>query len=291
MARHASGSGDGTIGRHPVGRDLLLEDARVREIWDEIWSLLEDGDAEKATSTALRALNEEDRAEFRYLLGIGLLDLAEPEAAIPELEKACERDPAWVDPRTALAWAQFRVCRFDDAKASVEKALEGDDEIPEAHQLRGLLAERDEDDDTAALAFAEARRLAPDDFPDPYTMPEDEFLAVAQDAVRELEAPVLEVLEETAFFVQDVPAEPLLKEADPPLDPQLLGLFVGRSLLEQSVQDSGTLPNTMYLFQRNLERVAGTREELEEEIRITVLHEIGHHLGWGEEELEARGLA
>jgi predicted Zn-dependent protease with MMP-like domain len=47
----------------------------------------------------------------------------------------------------------------------------------------------------------------------------------------------------------------------------------------------------MYLFQRNLERGASTRGELEEEIRITVLHEIGHHLGWGEEELEARGLA
>jgi predicted Zn-dependent protease with MMP-like domain len=47
----------------------------------------------------------------------------------------------------------------------------------------------------------------------------------------------------------------------------------------------------MYLFQKNLERAAASREELEEEIRITVLHEIGHHLGWDEEELEARGLA
>jgi predicted Zn-dependent protease with MMP-like domain len=34
-----------------------------------------------------------------------------------------------------------------------------------------------------------------------------------------------------------------------------------------------------------------TRRELEEEIRITVLHEIGHHLGWDEEELAERGLA
>jgi predicted Zn-dependent protease with MMP-like domain len=46
----------------------------------------------------------------------------------------------------------------------------------------------------------------------------------------------------------------------------------------------------MYLFHRNLERAATTREELEEEIRITVLHEIGHHLGWDEKDLEERGL-
>ena len=71
----------------------------------------------------------------------------------------------------------------------------------------------------------------------------------------------------------------------------LLGLFVGRSLMDQSVQDSGALPNTLYLFQNNLERVASSREDLEEEIRITVLHEIGHHLGWDEDELAERGLA
>ena len=76
-----------------------------------------------------------------------------------------------------------------------------------------------------------------------------------------------------------------------PLDPQLLGLFIGRSLLEQSVQDSGSLPNTLYLFQNNLERAATSRSELEHEIRVTVLHEIGHHLGWNEEDLAERGLA
>ena len=52
-----------------------------------------------------------------------------------------------------------------------------------------------------------------------------------------------------------IPAKPKYRDADPseelltseedPLDPQLLGLFIGRSLLEQSVQDSGSLPNTL----------------------------------------------
>ena len=47
---------------------------------------------------------------------------------------------------------------------------------------------------------------------------------------------------------------------------QLLGLFVGTSLLDRSVTDIGDLPNTMYLFQNNLERMVTSREDLEEEI-------------------------
>jgi predicted Zn-dependent protease with MMP-like domain len=93
-------------------------------------------------------------------------------------------------------------------------------------------------------------------------MDEDEFLEVAREAVAELDEKVLTVLEDTAFFVQDFPSDELLRGTDPPLDPQILGLFVGRSLLEQSVDETGTLPNAMFLFQRNLEREATSREVL-----------------------------
>ena len=44
------------------------------------------------------------------------------------------------------------------------------------------------------------------------------------------------------------------------------------------------------LFQHNLERFATTRDELIEEIRVTVLHEVGHLLGLDEDELYERGL-
>jgi predicted Zn-dependent protease with MMP-like domain len=269
-----------------------VEEGRVEELWQEVWTLLEKGETEDAVRRALAALNDEgDAPELRYLLGVGLMDADEPEAAIPELESAVKQEPEWPDARSALAWALFRVCRFADATAQVVEAIELDSDNPDAHQLHGLLAERAGNDGTALTAFAQARRLDPERYPDPYEMDEDEFLAVAQGVVAELEPPVRQVLEETSFFVQPFPAEELLRDADPPLDPMILGLFVGRSLLERSVTDVGDLPNTMYLFQRNLERVVTSREELEEEIRITVLHEIGHHLGWGEEELEARGLA
>ena len=267
-------------------------DPKVEARWEEIWALLEEERTEDAIKLALSSLNElGDHPELRFLLGMGLMDAGELEAAIPEFEAVVEADPEWADARAALAWTLFRGCRFDDASRIVDEALALDPDLADAYQLRGLLAERDGDADAAGHAFARARRLDPERFPETYRMGEDEFLEVAQEAVQELDEKVLEVLEETAFFVQDVPAEELLRESDPPLDPQILGLFVGRSLIEQSVDESGTLPNTMYLFQRNLEREATTRELLEEEIRITVLHEIAHHFGWDEEELEARGFA
>ena len=269
-----------------------MEQQRIEELWEEIWSFLEDGRSDEAAGAAFRALDEdEDVPEFRYLLGISLLDLDEVEAALPELQRTVESAPEWAEARSALAWAQFRLCRFALAQEETARALELEPELADAHHLTGLLAERDGDEGRSLVSFAEARRLDPERFPEPYSMGEDDFLRVAQSVIDELDPEIRRTLDGAPFFVQPFPAEELLTSEDPPLDPQLLGLFVGRSLMDQSVQDSGALPNTLYLFQKNLERSVASRRELEEEIRITVLHEIGHHLGWDEEDLAERGLA
>ncbi|MEZ4655573.1 MAG: metallopeptidase family protein [Candidatus Eisenbacteria bacterium] len=67
-------------------------------------------------------------------------------------------------------------------------------------------------------------------------------------------------------------------------------MFVGPSLREGGDYDPVSLPPRVYIYQRNLERLCGTREELIYEIRLTVYHELGHYLGLTEEELEQRGL-
>ena len=269
-----------------------MDETRIDELWDEVWKLLEEGRSEDAVARVLRALNDEgEEPELRYLLGVSLLDADEPEAAIGELEQAVAAGPDWAEAHVALAWALFRSCRFDDASEAAGRATELDEKSADAHHLRGLLAERAGDDVGAHRELGLARRLDPERYPKPITMKEEEFLAVAQAVVAELDPEIRAVLENSSLFVQPVPAEELLRDSDPPLDPQILGLFVGESLLERSGGDSGAMPNTIYLFQRNLERASTSREELEEEIRITVLHEIGHHLGWDEDDMEERGLA
>jgi predicted Zn-dependent protease with MMP-like domain len=279
-------------GGHDHGEGAREASDRVVALWDEIWDLLETGRSDEAATAALRGLGEVGEIpEMRFLLGVALLEMDEATASSTELERATELDPSWAQAHEALAWARFRNCDFEGAADAVMGALELDPDLADAHQLRGLLAERAGDDALADEAFADAHRLDPERYGESIELEEEEFLEIAQEAVGELDKEIREVLEDTAFFVQPIPSDELLKDSDPPLDPQLLGLFAGHNLLERTVHDSGRLPNTMYLFQRNLERAVSSREELEEEIRITVLHEIGHHLGWDEEELEERGLA
>ncbi len=268
-----------------------VSEARIEEIWNEIWGMLQKEEAEPAVARALRALTEDgDEPEFRYLLGISLVDLGELEGAIPEFERAAELSDDWADPYAGLAWSLFRLCRFEAAAAPIATAIEFDPEMADAYQLHGLLSERAGNDDVALVAFAEARRLDPEAYPDPVALDEEEFLAVARAAVEELDDRTKKVLEDAPLFVQLFPADELLTGDDPPFDPQILGLFSGLSLLEQSVQDSGVLPTTMYLFQRNLERMAESTEDLMKEIRITVLHEIAHQFGWTDEDLEEKGF-
>jgi predicted Zn-dependent protease with MMP-like domain len=67
----------------------------------------------------------------------------------------------------------------------------------------------------------------------------------------------------------------------------LLGIFRGVPFGAVSSFYSGpVMPSEIVLFQRNIESVAETETELVEQIRITLLHEIGHYFGMSEEELE-----
>ncbi len=69
----------------------------------------------------------------------------------------------------------------------------------------------------------------------------------------------------------------------------ILGLFVGIPLIEKSITYPQLYPDIIYLFQSNLEKICETAEQLEEEIEITVVHEIAHYVGMTEERLEELG--
>jgi len=69
---------------------------------------------------------------------------------------------------------------------------------------------------------------------------------------------------------------------------ELLGLFHGVSRPKQEWGGGAPyqLPERIVLYKRNIETVCFTKKELVEEIRLTVLHEIGHYFGLSEEDLE-----
>lgn len=73
-------------------------------------------------------------------------------------------------------------------------------------------------------------------------------------------------------------------------EPDLFGLYLGIPLVERDSGYAGALPDKIAIYRRPLEEDFGDDPELlEEEIRITVLHEVAHHFGIDEARLEELG--
>jgi predicted Zn-dependent protease with MMP-like domain len=112
----------------------------------------------------------------------------------------------------------------------------------------------------------------------------DEVLAELPDELHEL-------MEEIPLIVEDEPSRQLLDQMKlNARTTDLCGLHWGVPLTRRSVEHSGRLPDQMSLFRGPIMRVAGRKHgELREQIRITLLHEIGHHFGLDEGDLQRLG--
>lgn len=78
----------------------------------------------------------------------------------------------------------------------------------------------------------------------------------------------------------------IIVEDEPPEDmPEAMGLYEGVPLTERSLQDAA-LPDRIILFRGPIERGCRTKEELEAEVKLTVLHEVGHFFGLEETQLK-----
>ena len=82
----------------------------------------------------------------------------------------------------------------------------------------------------------------------------------------------------------------VLVEPEAPADvPHLLGLSDGLALTERPANHAGMLPDRILLFRGPLLDMADTVEDLEEEVRITVVHEVAHHFGLDDARLHELG--
>ena len=81
----------------------------------------------------------------------------------------------------------------------------------------------------------------------------------------------------------------LVEEEPPPEDPELLGVYDGVPLTERDLSWGGTLPDRITIFSGPLQRMCQDREELLDEIAVTVVHEIAHHFGIDDETLHDLG--
>lgn len=111
-----------------------------------------------------------------------------------------------------------------------------------------------------------------------------DFEAVVDGVLDELPEWVLEQVDNLIVVVEERPT----REQDPDGD-GLLGLYEGVSLLERSADYWGQMPDQITVFRQPHLALGLGRTELEAEIRRTVLHELGHHLGIDDARLHELG--
>ncbi len=98
------------------------------------------------------------------------------------------------------------------------------------------------------------------------------------------------MLERVAVVVEADPSSNHLSDSDLTTDFDLFGLYQGIPLTDRDSAYSLAIPDRITIFVGPLARSSGSRRELEDQIRITILHELGHHLGFDEDGLESLGL-
>jgi predicted Zn-dependent protease with MMP-like domain len=114
------------------------------------------------------------------------------------------------------------------------------------------------------------------------------FEKLVNAAIEELPQEFRERLENVAVIIEKYPSAELLREMEIPPDDLLFGLYEGTPLTERG-WDEPLHPDRIWIFQSPIEEECDTEEEIKDEIKITIVHEVAHFFGLDDEYLEELG--
>ncbi len=114
------------------------------------------------------------------------------------------------------------------------------------------------------------------------------FQQLVEEALAQVPEAFRRALDNVHVVVEDWPTAEQLAAVGLPEDRVLFGLYEGTPLPERGLEPP-LLPDRITLFQGPLEEACDSEDALREEIRRTVLHELGHHFGLDEDRLEELG--
>ncbi len=118
----------------------------------------------------------------------------------------------------------------------------------------------------------------------------EEFDQAVESALASIPDQFRSYIENVVVEVHERPSAKLLRDEEIDGEPdEILGLYLGTPVGHDLLEAAPQLPDRVLIFRANLCDLCESREELIEEIRITVLHEIGHHFGMDEDRLEELG--
>jgi len=284
---------------HEFSRSLTADPKFTTAHLNRIELLVEDhGEFEQAIALSdqllsgdpdLPRLDRTTQAEVHYLKAKAVFYLDDLEGALFLVRRGLKTSGEVSIYRAFEGQILFELGRFSEARRSLMSATALDSESSHAIYHLALVQERLHEDEIAEACFERANALDPEVYPLPARVDDAFFREVAGEAIDNLPRSIREYIADVPILVEDYPTERMIAEQN--VSPQILGIYLGVPRTEaESVQHDGDFTRVI-LFKKNVEKVCRDREDLIEQIQITVRHEVGHHLGLSEEDLDRLGLA
>jgi predicted Zn-dependent protease with MMP-like domain len=120
-------------------------------------------------------------------------------------------------------------------------------------------------------------------------LPRRQFEAIVLAELKALPEAFRQALENIAIVVEDWPDRATMREFGVRRRDELFGAYLGMPLPERDADYGNMLPDQICIYQRPLEKFCSNRKMLREQVRITLLHEIGHYFGLDEDRLAELG--
>ncbi|HEX4455228.1 MAG TPA: metallopeptidase family protein [Kofleriaceae bacterium] len=235
---------------------------------------------------ARRHRNAPLAADLAVLEAQALNDLGHSDEALDRVDAALRLAPGRGDALHEKGVALFDMSKFAEAKAAFQKALGIQPDDAYTHQMLGLTLEQLRDPGADA-ELDRALKLAPGELSPPVMINKAEFQKEIDQVIATLAPDRAARVAKVKIEIEDLPDQADLQAVKPPFPPTILGLYRGPVGRAPEPDDE---PPSIVLYRKNLGRAVKTRSELTEQIRDTLLHEIGHLEGLDEDDLRRRGM-
>ena len=115
---------------------------------------------------------------------------------------------------------------------------------------------------------------------------QEEFDRWIQEALAELPPRFAALVNEVSIVVEEEPSADTLRDLELESEDDLLGLYQGVPIDQASFfQPAGELPARISIYRGPILRLCLTKAEVIQEVRDTVVHELGHHVGLDDDEM------
>ena len=121
-------------------------------------------------------------------------------------------------------------------------------------------------------------------------MDRESFDQLVEQAIADMPQQFRAALVNVSVVVQDAPTRAQLEDADIDADELLLGLYQGIPLTARTTNYGLVPPDLIYIFQKSIERVCRSEEQVRAQVQQTVRHELAHYFGISDARLDELGM-